>query len=170
MCPSSFPGPEEPFRMPEESSPRRTPQSVPYQDLPHLVNADGQYLFCRYWKPSGTPRYVSPRCYPDVPWGGSCPLCPFVCSSRAATFSMTNFTCHFNIRHSGLTELRFIYLFLKLRSRRSIFIITTRIRIPPYGSFQKFHMTLFFVLELISCCTGIPLKSNPAGIENHLIR
>uniref|UniRef100_A0A8C9EGC2 Monoglyceride lipase n=1 Tax=Phocoena sinus TaxID=42100 RepID=A0A8C9EGC2_PHOSS len=49
-------GPEDPFRMPEESSPRRTPQSVPYQDLPHLVNADGQYLFCRYWKPSGTPR------------------------------------------------------------------------------------------------------------------
>ncbi|XP_028335493.1 monoglyceride lipase isoform X11 [Physeter macrocephalus] len=42
--------------MPEESSPRRTPQSVPYQDLPHLVNADGQYLFCRYWKPSGAPR------------------------------------------------------------------------------------------------------------------
>uniref|UniRef100_A0A8C9P9U1 Monoglyceride lipase n=1 Tax=Spermophilus dauricus TaxID=99837 RepID=A0A8C9P9U1_SPEDA len=42
--------------MPEETSPRRTPQSVPYQDLPHLVNADGQYLFCRYWKPSGTPR------------------------------------------------------------------------------------------------------------------
>ncbi|XP_065741401.1 monoglyceride lipase isoform X3 [Phocoena phocoena] len=49
-------GPEDPLRMPEESSPRRTPQSVPYQDLPHLVNADGQYLFCRYWKPSGTPR------------------------------------------------------------------------------------------------------------------
>ncbi|XP_035130645.1 monoglyceride lipase isoform X2 [Callithrix jacchus] len=42
--------------MPEESSPRRTPQSVPYQDLPHLVNADGQYLFCRYWKPTGTPK------------------------------------------------------------------------------------------------------------------
>nr|XP_058933955.1 monoglyceride lipase isoform X5 [Kogia breviceps] len=49
-------GPEGPFRMPEEGSPRRTPQRVPYQDLPHLVNADGQYLFCRYWKPSGTPR------------------------------------------------------------------------------------------------------------------
>ncbi|XP_057561622.1 monoglyceride lipase isoform X23 [Hippopotamus amphibius kiboko] len=49
-------GPEDPCRMPEESSPRRTPQSVPYKDLPHLVNADGQYLFCRYWKPSGTPR------------------------------------------------------------------------------------------------------------------
>ncbi|XP_053526291.1 monoglyceride lipase isoform X4 [Artibeus jamaicensis] len=46
----------DPFRMPEESSPRRTPQSVPYQDLPHLVNADGQYLFCRYWKPTGTPK------------------------------------------------------------------------------------------------------------------
>ncbi|XP_027810275.1 monoglyceride lipase isoform X2 [Marmota flaviventris] len=42
--------------MPEETSPRRTPQSIPYQDLPHLVNADGQHLFCRYWKPSGTPR------------------------------------------------------------------------------------------------------------------
>ncbi|XP_048954330.1 monoglyceride lipase isoform X3 [Canis lupus dingo] len=49
-------GPEDPFRMPEESSPRRTPQSVPYQNLPHLVNADGQYLFCRYWKPPGTPK------------------------------------------------------------------------------------------------------------------
>ncbi|XP_042529185.1 monoglyceride lipase isoform X2 [Dipodomys spectabilis] len=42
--------------MPEESSPRRTPQNVPYQDLPHLVNADGQYLFCRYWKPVGKPK------------------------------------------------------------------------------------------------------------------
>uniref|UniRef100_A0A452UHB0 Monoglyceride lipase n=1 Tax=Ursus maritimus TaxID=29073 RepID=A0A452UHB0_URSMA len=49
-------GLEDPFRMPEEGSPRRTPQSVPYQDLPHLVNADGQYLFCRSWKPTGTPR------------------------------------------------------------------------------------------------------------------
>ncbi|XP_051010838.1 monoglyceride lipase isoform X2 [Acomys russatus] len=42
--------------MPEASSPRRTPQNVPYQDLPHLVNADGQYLFCRYWKPNATPK------------------------------------------------------------------------------------------------------------------
>ncbi|XP_053455627.1 monoglyceride lipase isoform X3 [Nycticebus coucang] len=49
-------GLEDPSIMPEESSPRRTPQSVPYQDLPHLINADGQYLFCRYWKPTGTPR------------------------------------------------------------------------------------------------------------------
>ncbi|XP_069848130.1 monoglyceride lipase isoform X5 [Dipodomys merriami] len=49
-------GLEGPSRMPEESSPRRTPQNVPYQDLPHLVNADGQYLFCRYWKPVGTPK------------------------------------------------------------------------------------------------------------------
>ncbi|XP_054834178.1 monoglyceride lipase isoform X2 [Eublepharis macularius] len=43
-------------RMPEESSPRKTPQNVPYQDLPHIVNADGQYLFCRYWKPAAKPR------------------------------------------------------------------------------------------------------------------
>lgn len=49
-------GPEDLGRMPEASSPRRTPQNVPYRDLPHLVNADGQYLFCRYWKPSGTPK------------------------------------------------------------------------------------------------------------------
>ncbi|XP_051708566.2 monoglyceride lipase isoform X1 [Oryctolagus cuniculus] len=49
-------GLEDPSRMPEESFPRRTPQSLPYQDLPHLVNADGQYLFCRYWKPTGTPK------------------------------------------------------------------------------------------------------------------
>lgn len=50
------PGPKDPCRMPEASLPRRTPQNVLYQDLPHLVNADGQYLFCRYWKPSGTPK------------------------------------------------------------------------------------------------------------------
>ncbi|XP_075839654.1 monoglyceride lipase isoform X1 [Microtus pennsylvanicus] len=49
-------GPGDLSRMPEANSPRRTPQNVPYQDLPHLVNADGQYLFCRYWKPSGTPK------------------------------------------------------------------------------------------------------------------
>ncbi|ELK13090.1 Monoglyceride lipase [Pteropus alecto] len=42
--------------MPEESSPKRTPQNIRYQDLPHLVNADGQYLFCKYWKPAGTPK------------------------------------------------------------------------------------------------------------------
>ncbi|ELK30590.1 Monoglyceride lipase [Myotis davidii] len=56
MCPPFFQGLGDPFRMPEESSPRRTPQNVPYQDLPHLVNADGQYLFCRYWKPAGPPK------------------------------------------------------------------------------------------------------------------
>ncbi|XP_072454438.1 monoglyceride lipase isoform X5 [Notamacropus eugenii] len=49
-------GPEEAAKMPEESSPRRTPQNVPYEGLPHLVNADGQYLFCRYWKPKEMPR------------------------------------------------------------------------------------------------------------------
>ncbi|XP_007666505.1 monoglyceride lipase isoform X2 [Ornithorhynchus anatinus] len=42
--------------MPEENSPRQTPQNIPYQDLPHIVNADGQYLFCRYWKPTCAPR------------------------------------------------------------------------------------------------------------------
>ncbi|KAK7804629.1 hypothetical protein U0070_011986 [Myodes glareolus] len=54
-------GPEDLSRMPEANSPRRTPQNVPYQDLPHLINADGQYLFCRYWKPSGTPNVRPPE-------------------------------------------------------------------------------------------------------------
>nr|XP_005507580.1 monoglyceride lipase [Columba livia] len=43
-------------RMPEESSPKRSPQNIPYKDLPHIINADGQHLFCRYWKPAATPR------------------------------------------------------------------------------------------------------------------
>ncbi|KAM4768673.1 monoglyceride lipase isoform 3-T3 [Cyanocitta cristata] len=43
-------------RMPEESSPKRSPQNIPYKDLPHIINADGQYLFCRYWKPAASPR------------------------------------------------------------------------------------------------------------------
>ncbi|XP_048171202.1 monoglyceride lipase isoform X2 [Corvus hawaiiensis] len=43
-------------RMPEESSPKRSPQNIPYRDLPHIINADGQYLFCRYWKPAASPR------------------------------------------------------------------------------------------------------------------
>uniref|UniRef100_A0A3Q2HH66 Monoglyceride lipase n=1 Tax=Equus caballus TaxID=9796 RepID=A0A3Q2HH66_HORSE len=42
--------------MPEESCLRQTPQKIPYRDLPHLVNADGLYLFCKYWKPTGTPK------------------------------------------------------------------------------------------------------------------
>lgn len=46
--------------MPEPGTPRRSPQGTPYDDLPHIVNADGQYLFCRYWEPDGQPRSV---CY-----------------------------------------------------------------------------------------------------------
>ncbi|XP_074054528.1 monoglyceride lipase isoform X4 [Macrotis lagotis] len=56
-------GPEEAAKMPEESSPRRTPQNVPYEGLPHLVNADGQYLFCRYWKPKEIPRALVFICH-----------------------------------------------------------------------------------------------------------
>lgn len=44
--------------MPEPGAPRRTPQGVPYADLHHIVNADGQHLFCRYWEPEGPPRSV----------------------------------------------------------------------------------------------------------------
>lgn len=43
--------------MPEPgAAPRRSPQGVPYSDLPHIVNADGLHLFCRYWEPAGQPR------------------------------------------------------------------------------------------------------------------
>lgn len=45
--------------MPEPgAAPRRSPQGVPYSDLPHIVNADGLHLFCRYWEPTGQPRSV----------------------------------------------------------------------------------------------------------------
>ncbi|TNN64664.1 Monoglyceride lipase [Liparis tanakae] len=45
--------------MPEPgAAARRSPQGVPYADLPHIVNADGLHLFCRYWEPAGPPRSV----------------------------------------------------------------------------------------------------------------
>ncbi|XP_076133285.1 monoglyceride lipase isoform X3 [Alosa pseudoharengus] len=42
--------------MPEPGTPRRSPQGIPYDDLPHIINADGQHLFCRYWEPEVPPR------------------------------------------------------------------------------------------------------------------
>lgn len=49
--------------MPEESSPKRSPQNIPYKDLPHIINADGQHLFCRYWKPATAARWaLSSKC------------------------------------------------------------------------------------------------------------
>ncbi|KAJ8015921.1 hypothetical protein DPEC_G00001720 [Dallia pectoralis] len=42
--------------MPEPEAALRTPQGVPYADLKHFVNADGQHLFCRYWEPDAPPR------------------------------------------------------------------------------------------------------------------
>ncbi|XP_066182772.1 LOW QUALITY PROTEIN: monoglyceride lipase [Sylvia atricapilla] len=54
--PSSRPPNCHSSRMPEESSSKRSPQNIPYKDLPHIINADGQYLFCRYWKPAASPR------------------------------------------------------------------------------------------------------------------
>nr|XP_023691085.1 monoglyceride lipase isoform X1 [Paramormyrops kingsleyae] len=43
-------------KMPDPGEDRRSPQGVPYSDLRHFVNADGQHLFCRYWEPEGPPR------------------------------------------------------------------------------------------------------------------
>ncbi|XP_005992596.1 monoglyceride lipase isoform X2 [Latimeria chalumnae] len=42
--------------MPEGKKERWSPQGVPYKEIPHIVNADGQYLFCRYWRPQSAPR------------------------------------------------------------------------------------------------------------------
>ncbi|XP_041445303.1 monoglyceride lipase L homeolog isoform X4 [Xenopus laevis] len=42
--------------MPEGSTPALSPQGVPYTELSHYINADGQHIFSRYWKPSGSPR------------------------------------------------------------------------------------------------------------------
>ncbi|XP_078059545.1 monoglyceride lipase-like [Mustelus asterias] len=35
---------------------RVTPQGLFYKDFPHFVNADGEYIFCRYWEPKTPPR------------------------------------------------------------------------------------------------------------------
>uniref|UniRef100_UPI00398F868D monoglyceride lipase-like n=1 Tax=Pristiophorus japonicus TaxID=55135 RepID=UPI00398F868D len=40
----------------QEPDDRVTPQGVFYRDIPHLINADGNYLFCRYWMPKTQPR------------------------------------------------------------------------------------------------------------------
>ncbi|XP_051509227.1 monoglyceride lipase isoform X1 [Myxocyprinus asiaticus] len=42
--------------MPEHEGTRRSPQGVPYTDLPHIVNADGLHLFCRCWEPDSPPK------------------------------------------------------------------------------------------------------------------
>ncbi|TRZ02703.1 hypothetical protein DNTS_022677 [Danionella cerebrum] len=42
--------------MPEHEGIRRSPQGVPYTELPHFVNADGLHLFCRYWEPERPPK------------------------------------------------------------------------------------------------------------------
>ncbi|XP_067908380.1 monoglyceride lipase-like [Heterodontus francisci] len=40
----------------KDSSNRKTPQGLFYRDLAHIVNADGKYLFCRYWVPRHPPK------------------------------------------------------------------------------------------------------------------
>uniref|UniRef100_V9KKM2 Monoglyceride lipase n=1 Tax=Callorhinchus milii TaxID=7868 RepID=V9KKM2_CALMI len=40
----------------EECADRVTPQGSLYRELPHIINTDGQYLFCRYWSPKTKPR------------------------------------------------------------------------------------------------------------------
>ncbi|CAH1270033.1 MGLL [Branchiostoma lanceolatum] len=37
---------------PVTDSDRRTPQGVRYSTVPHIVNSDGQYLYCRTWEPT----------------------------------------------------------------------------------------------------------------------
>lgn len=47
---------EEPSMPEPGAGARRSPQGVPYSELPHIVNADGLHLFCRYWEPAAPPR------------------------------------------------------------------------------------------------------------------
>lgn len=42
--------------MPEDGSPGLSPQDAAYKDLQHYTNADGQQIYCKYWKPTGQPR------------------------------------------------------------------------------------------------------------------
>ncbi|XP_060691809.1 monoglyceride lipase-like [Hemiscyllium ocellatum] len=35
---------------------RKTPQGLLYRNVDHFVNADGKFLFCRYWSPQTAPR------------------------------------------------------------------------------------------------------------------
>lgn len=42
--------------MPEAEGSGRSPQGVPYSELPHIINADGLHLFCRYWEPVEPPK------------------------------------------------------------------------------------------------------------------
>ncbi|XP_078066313.1 monoglyceride lipase-like [Mustelus asterias] len=41
---------------PQDSENRTTPQGLLYSDLAYFINADGHYLFCRYWSPKTQPR------------------------------------------------------------------------------------------------------------------
>ncbi|XP_067908258.1 monoglyceride lipase-like [Heterodontus francisci] len=41
---------------PNRRNSRVTPQGLFYKDVPHFVNADGDYIFCRYWEPKTPPR------------------------------------------------------------------------------------------------------------------
>lgn len=42
--------------MPEDGSPELSPQDAANKDLQHYTNADGQQIYCKYWKPTGKPR------------------------------------------------------------------------------------------------------------------
>ncbi|XP_067854498.1 monoglyceride lipase-like isoform X4 [Heptranchias perlo] len=44
------------FKKAQKGEDRMTPQGLFYKDLPHFINADGNYLFCRYWEPPTPPR------------------------------------------------------------------------------------------------------------------
>lgn len=73
--------------MPEPgAAPRRSPQGVPYADLPHIVNADGLHLFCRYWEPAGPPRSVSRGREKNVKMCDS--LCVFFCLHESHEFTI----------------------------------------------------------------------------------
>ncbi|XP_040264519.1 LOW QUALITY PROTEIN: monoglyceride lipase [Bufo bufo] len=42
--------------MPEDGSPGLSPQDAADKDLQRYTNAEGQQIYCKYWKPTGQPR------------------------------------------------------------------------------------------------------------------
>ncbi|XP_063797247.1 monoglyceride lipase [Pseudophryne corroboree] len=45
--------------MPEDCTPGISPEGTPHKDPQHYVNADGQQIYCRYWKPPSPPRALA---------------------------------------------------------------------------------------------------------------
>lgn len=85
--------------------------------------------------------------------------------SYGAMSSMTYFTCRFNIRLNK-AEICALIIFFKLRSRSSIFIITTRIQ--TVWQFSKIPHDFSFCTGVDFLLDGHSLKSKPRKPSNQI--